>query len=1073
MHAQSRAGENLEITSKGYLSLFKLGTEGAKVFYDDYATPQEFILPDKKGIYHIHDKDFSLITYNCLQMNLAKTLENGFSTGHGFIREPNSIRSAASLACINLQSSQNDCYGGQSLSNWDGALAKYVRKSFVKTFKRELVNALKYSFARRDKEVAFAKKMIYNEESDIKNCFPSYLSMNAEKKASLFSYIHDYFKENAEKDDGQKIMTAIEQAHENACELVEDETMQAMEGAIHNFNTLHCLPATERIWIYDEKEKELKLMSMEELDNSFEKGRFKAISVNKTTGKAEFKYVLSSKKLQNNRRLVEIKTKTGQKVRVTDNHRMMYIKDNGEITEVTPESKEYQNSLSPRKIVFPEFSPKKYKILDYSKRGCVYKNNKLSIETIEMNEDLAEILGYYVADGSTKKKDDSYITFSTCEKVNGEYLKSLVRGYFGENVEYKETTYVREKDGMTVTKSHIFYLGVAVSRIFREMCGENALNKRVPNDIMMAPNSVIRRFLNTYLSCDGRRSSYNEFSTVSKTLRNQINLLIMRLGELPSYSEGMSSGNIISTNTLYTGRLGNFASKRAGIEVLGSDTSFEILRYNSAPITKRLKELKIPWGDAEEGRVPRRPSKEIRIHEVQNIVEKNKLKGFDTVINTYSIPIVSKEQSNSGEEYVYDISVEDNESFLTEEGIYVHNSRAGAQVPFSSILFGMDTSPEGRLVTKMTLQAIYNGLGHGETAIFPIAIFQLRSGINYNPGDPNYDLFQFACKVSAKRLFPNFLSLNASFNAPYYKKDDPDSYVCAMGCRTKVMANVNGPSESSGRGNFAFTTINLPYLALLADKKIDKFFNLLDYYMDLSKRYLEYRFEIIAKKKVKNFPFVMGQKLYMGSENLGPEDEIRPALMNASISIGFCGLAECLVALVGKHHGESDEAQELGLKIIGHMRDMTEMYKKQTHMNWSTFSTPAEATAGAFLRACRKEFGIIDGITNHEFFSNSFHVPVYYPTTIKHKVDIEAPYHALCDAGAISYVELDGDPSKNVEAFEKVIRYMVDKDMGYISINHPVDRDPVCGYTGIIQNECPHCHRREDGQYKVKIKRMR
>lgn len=385
----------------------------------------------------------------------------------------------------------------------------------------------------------------------------------------------------------------------------------------------------------------------------------------------------------------------------------------------------------------------------------------------------------------------------------------------------------------------------------------------------------------------------------------------------------------------------------------------------------------------------------------------------------------------------------------------------------------MDTSPEGRLVTKMTLQAIYNGLGHGETAIFPIAIFQLRSDINYNPGDPNYDLFQFACKVSAKRLFPNFLSLNASFNAPYYKKDDPDSYVCAMGCRTKVMANVNGPSESSGRGNFAFTTINLPYLALLADKKIDKFFNLLDYYMDLSKRYLEYRFEIIAKKKVKNFPFVMGQKLYMGSENLGPEDEIRPALMNASISIGFCGLAECLVALVGKHHGESDEAQELGLKIIGHMRDMTEMYKKQTHMNWSCFGSPAESTAGTFARACQKEFGIIKGVTDRPFQTNSSHVPVYYPTTIKHKIDVEAPYHALQDAGAISYIELDGDPSKNVQAFEKVIRYMVDSDMGYISINHPVDRDPVCGYTGIIQNECPHCHRKEDGHYEVKIKRMR
>lgn len=618
--------------------MLKLGTEGAKVFYDNYATPKEFIFPDQKGIYHIHDKDFANITFNCLQTDLVKLLKDGFSTGHGFLREPNSIRAAASLACIGLQSAQNDCFGGQALSNWDGALAKYVKKSFRRTFKREIISALTYSFHGRDKEIEFVKKML-DENEFITKYFPTYLDIRLDNKIKLFGFLYEYFEDNRTKEDRQKIMFAIEQAYENACSLVEDETMQAMEGAIHNFNTL--------------------------------------------------------------------------------------------------------------------------------------------------------------------------------------------------------------------------------------------------------------------------------------------------------------------------------------------------------------------------------------------------------------------------------------------------NSRAGSQVPFSSINFGIDTSPEGRLVTKKTLQAIWNGLGHGETPIFPVSVYQVRSGVNYNPGDPNYDLFQFACKVSAKRLFPNFLSLNSSFNAPYYKEKEPNSFVCAMGCRTKVMSNVNGPSESGSRGNFSFVTLNLPYLALMVDKKIDKFFEWLDYYMDLSKRYLEYRFDIIAKKKVKNFPFVMGQKLYMGSENLGPEDEIRSALMNASISIGFCGLAECLVALTGKHHGESDEAQELGLKIIKHMRDTTERYTKETHMNWSTFSTPAESTAGTFLRACRKEFGVIDGITNHEFFTNSFHVPVYYQTTIKHKVDIEAPYHALCDAGAISYVELDGDPLKNTEAFEKVVRYMVDSDMGYISINHPVDRDPVCGYMGIIQNECPHCHRREDGHYKVKIKRMR
>ena len=287
------------------------------------------------------------------------------------------------------------------------------------------------------------------------------------------------------------------------------------------------------------------------------------------------------------------------------------------------------------------------------------------------------------------------------------------------------------------------------------------------------------------------------------------------------------------------------------------------------------------------------------------------------------------------------------------------------------------------------------------------------------------------------------------------------------------MGNVNGPEESGSRGNFAFTTINLPYLALMAKKDITKFFELLDRYLDLCKRCLEYRFEIIAKKKVKNFPFVMGQKLYMGSENLGLEDSIRPALLHSTLSIGFCGLAECLVALIGKHHGESDEAQELGLKIVRHIRKATDRYTQETHMNWSTFATPAESVAGKFLRSCRKEFGIIDGVTSHEFFTNGNHVPVYYPTTVKHKVDIEAPYHSETNAGNISYVELDGDPSKNVEAFEKVVRYMIDSDMGYVSINHPVDRDPVCGYTGIIQNECPHCHRRDDGHYHERIKRQR
>ena len=397
------------------------------------------------------------------------------------------------------------------------------------------------------------------------------------------------------------------------------------------------------------------------------------------------------------------------------------------------------------------------------------------------------------------------------------------------------------------------------------------------------------------------------------------------------------------------------------------------------------------------------------------------------------------------------------------------HSRAGGQTPFSSINFGLDTSIEGQLIIDKTLDAIYNGLGKGETPIFPISVFQLKAGVNYKENDPNYFLFKKACEVSAKRLYPNFVNIDAPFNLQYYKPGDYNTAFACMGCRTRTMGNVNGPEESGSRGNFAFSTINLPMLALEAKGDQNKFFKLLDKYSDMARRYLTWRYDIIAHKKVKNFPFLMGQGIWMDSEKLGPEDEIGEALKHASISIGFCGLAECLVALIGKHHGESEEAQELGKKIVKHMRDLTEGYKQKYHMNWSTFATPAEATAGKFLKACRKKYGIIPGVTDKEYLTNSFHVPPKFHIRAFEKIKIEAPYHEYCDAGAISYIEMDGDPTKNVKAFESIVCAMHDADMSYFSINHPVDRDPVCGYTGIIENECPHCHRRENGIYSFEM----
>ncbi len=408
----------------------------------------------------------------------------------------------------------------------------------------------------------------------------------------------------------------------------------------------------------------------------------------------------------------------------------------------------------------------------------------------------------------------------------------------------------------------------------------------------------------------------------------------------------------------------------------------------------------------------------------------------------------------------------------------IHNfntlhSRAGAQVPFSSINYGMDTSAEGRLVIREVLNAIDAGLGNGETPIFPISVFQLKSGVNYNVDDPNYDLFRQACKVSAKRLFPNFVNIDAPYNLQYYKPGDYNSCVATMGCRTRVMSNVNGREESGSRGNFAFVTINLPKLALEVKGDVDKFFALYDEYITLCHDYILFRLKTIEEKHVYNFPFLMGQGVWMDSEKLKPTDKIKDVLKHASYSIGFCGLAECLVALTGKHHGQSDEAQQLGLKIVKHLRERTDDYTRREKRNWTTFGTPAESTAGQFQRANRKVYGNIKGVTDRSYMTNSSHVPVYFPICAGEKIRIEAPYHAICNAGHIAYIEMDGDPTKNLSAFEALVRAMHDADMGYFSINHPVDRDPVCGYTGIIANECPHCHRKEVNTGTFHIKRLK
>ena len=407
---------------------------------------------------------------------------------------------------------------------------------------------------------------------------------------------------------------------------------------------------------------------------------------------------------------------------------------------------------------------------------------------------------------------------------------------------------------------------------------------------------------------------------------------------------------------------------------------------------------------------------------------------------------------------------------------FVHNlntmhSRAGAQVPFSSVNFGTDTSPEGRMVIRNFLLSTDRGLGHGETPIFPVSIFKVKEGINYNKEDPNYDLFRLACQVSAKRLFPNFAFIDAPFNKAFYKPEDHNTEVAYMGCRTRVVADVTSPDNQvvTGRGNISFTTINLVRLGIkygicLGEREkadMKGFYKELGEMIDKVRDQLLERFEVQCDKRCYNFPFLLGQGVWTNGEKLKPSDRLRKVWKHGSLSTGFIGLAECLKALTGKHHGESEDSQKLGLAIIKFFRKRIDDNAKKYKLNFTCLATPAEGLSGRFTGIDRAIYGKIKGVTDREYYTNSFHVPVYYKTSIHDKIYTEAPYHEFTNGGHISYIELDGDTASNVDAFESVIRTMKEAGIGYGAVNHPVDRDPVCGYVGVIGDVCPGCGRKE------------
>ncbi|MNS57019.1 Anaerobic ribonucleoside-triphosphate reductase [compost metagenome] len=413
----------------------------------------------------------------------------------------------------------------------------------------------------------------------------------------------------------------------------------------------------------------------------------------------------------------------------------------------------------------------------------------------------------------------------------------------------------------------------------------------------------------------------------------------------------------------------------------------------------------------------------------------------------------------------------------------IHNlntmsSRAGGQIPFTSINYGTCTSPEGKLVIHSILEATMKGLGSGETPIFPIQIFKCKKGLNQAPGEPNYELFLKAAECSARRLYPNFANLDAPLNLTHYDPSDPDTEFATMGCRTRVLADRFGRNRLSGKGNLSFNTLNLVKLGIKHGVVLGQrgeadesgFYRELDHYLNIALEGLLHRFHIQSAQKAKASDFMMREGVWEGGEHLAPEEPVGDLLKHGSLSIGFIGLGECMKAMYGKHHAEDEEVYQKATKLIRYLRSFCDHQSEKLNLNVTLFATPAEGLSGKFTKRDRAFYGSLPGVTDREYYTNSFHVPVYYPVTAAVKIKLEAPFHDLCNAGAISYIELNGNARANPAAFLKIIQYALDQQVSYFSINHPIDRCSACGHEGIIGATCPSCGSHEN---EVHIRRLR
>ncbi|HOL17632.1 MAG TPA: anaerobic ribonucleoside-triphosphate reductase, partial [Bacillota bacterium] len=1048
--------ENANVSNSPSAKMLQIAMAASKKYYLSNLIPEEFAQAHQDGSLHIHDLDYYSKTLNCLQIDLTRLLKEGFNTGYGYIRPPKRIASAAAQAAIILQSNQNDMFGGQSFPHFDRSMGEIIASFREKSSYEEIYQAMEgliYNLNTMHSLSGLERIWVYDKSSGdlftptMAEFHEIYqpgryqaLSINYQSGATELKDITATFKhKNVHKlfsvrlKSGQKVtvtdnhsmITVDDQGHiTTAPPAWLRRALVPREMALYKENLVFDLSCYPRSYKYSMNCLELtpalaKIMGLYVAEGSVD-GSTLYLALFDPGLEAEVEQLL---KQIHPGFSVRLRTAEGKSRDIACNvgrQFAAFLADKCGQGAV--------NKRVPAELFFARPEVVQGFLDGYLSGDGTVGSNRIVAGTVsrEMRDGL-QLLFFKLGIPVSIREAIPQTQYANANErclisVGGYYCdKITLSSKKGENLVSKLRVVMEQ------TPYDYEFLRPLIKEVYGVFC-ENARNYRLkPNYLYELAQDLGKRILTETEKAELERLASEDFwfnclnetlPTINTTEKYHLSKMLQnkRLPRfskyLPvffAYKDMLKRFFLPDTICDQSGSRINNNCKSPGLVMLWA---CKILEQNSKMVAllKTLRRVLRFWPV-----------------QVRDVVEE------------------------THEPYVYDIAVADNENFLTASGVFVHNSRAGAQVPFSSLNLGTDTTEEGRAVTRAVLEAFQRGLGRGESPIFPNLVFRVKEGVNFNPGDPNYDLFRLALAVAARRMNPTFSFMDSSFNRPYGDE------VAYMGCRTRVIGNRHGPEVSARRGNIAPVTLNLPRVALECRGNIDLFFVQLDRLLRLGARQLLHRYEVLSRLRVRDLPFLMGEKLYLGSEELGPDDTIQDVIRHGTLAIGFIGLAETLQALIGKHHGEDDEALQLGLNIVNHIRRRTDSFAEEFDLNFVVVATPAEGLAGRFVAIDRERFGILPGVTDKAYYTNSFHIPVNYALSYYDKIKIEGAFHKYCNAGHISYVELEAPPLHNVEAVERIVRHMAASDVGYGGINFPLDECCSCAFSGVIEGECPRC----------------